>query len=250
MRWRRPARFAWGVLSLFAVESLVIALAVVPAAAFWMWHFSWTFVAHSARPFVLALAFVPAYLLFAASLMLLSALVTRLLGWRTPPSAETRVADYEWPLLDWARYLASIHIVRLFAGAVSRSTPVWTWYMRLNGARIGRGVWINSLAIMDHWLLDIGERSVIGSDAHVSAHIVERGILRTAPIHIGRDVTIGIGSVVEIGAQIGDGAVVGALSVVPKFARLEAGGTYVGAPVHRIDGALPPPTEARRVPVR
>jgi acetyltransferase-like isoleucine patch superfamily enzyme len=138
--------------------------------------------------------------------------------------------------------MVSIHVVRVFAGAAFRSTPVWTLYVRLNGARVGRGVWINSLSLMDHNLLTLGDRVVIGSDVHIAAHIVERGVLTTAPVRLDADVTIGIGSVVEIGAHVGAGAQVGALSVVPKHATLEPGRTYVGAPVHALDARTGVPT--------
>ena len=235
----------WAVASLFAVESVVVALAALPAVAFWSWHVGWPVRSFAVRVVVLAMAFVPAYLLFAAGLMLLSAVATRLLGWRTAPGLHTRVADYEWPLLDWGRYLVTTHVVRVLAGAVFRSTPMWGAYLRWNGARVGRGAWVNSLALMDHDLLDIGDRTVIGSDAHVAGHIVERGVLHTAPVRLGRDVTIGIGSVVEIGAEIGDGAQVGALSVVPKHARLEAGVVYAGAPVRPLRTGTHAPVASR-----
>lgn len=233
-RWRRRARVAWAVFTVFVVESVVFGLAVLPAVAFWTWHYRWEGIPPIGRVVFLAMAFVPAYLLFAAGLMLYSAAITRLLGWRTRPGLATHIADFEWPSLDWGRYLVTTHVVRLFAGAVFRSTPVWVMYMRFNGARIGRGAWVNSLALMDHNLLELGDGAVIGSDAHIAGHIVEAGVLKTATVHIGRYVTIGIGTVVEIGAHIGDGTQVGALSVVPKHARLDAGAVYAGAPVRRL----------------
>ena len=234
--------------SVFVVESLILGLSVLPAFAFWSWHLSATRVPSWARVVFLAMAFVPAYLLFAIGVMLCSALATRVLGWRTQAGLATRVADYEWPLLDWGRYLITTHVVRLLAGAVFRATPVWGMYLRLNGARIGRGAWVNSLALMDHNLLELGDGAVVGSDAHISGHIVEAGILKTAPVRIGRGVTIGIGSVIEIGAEIGDGAQVGALSVVPKHARLLGGAVYAGAPVRQIThGHEASPHAPRRV---
>ncbi|HEY9228941.1 MAG TPA: hypothetical protein VIP11_19980, partial [Gemmatimonadaceae bacterium] len=83
-------------------------------------------------------------------------------------------------------------------------------------------------------LLELGDGSVIGSDAHLAGHIVERGVLRTAPVRIGRGVTVGIGTVIEIGVEIGDHSHIGALSVVPKHTKLDAGGQYGGVPVQRI----------------
>lgn len=232
--WRRRLRVAWAVGTLFVVESVVVALAALPAVAFWTWHLRWTGMPVWGRILFLAMAFVPAYLLFAVGLMAYSAAATRLLGWRTPAQVATRLADYEWPLLHWARYLASIHVVRVFAGVVFRATPIWTLYLRLNGARVGRGVWVNSLAVMDHNLLELGDGAVVGSDVHLSAHLVEGGVLRTAPVRLGRHATIGIGSVVALGADVGDGTQVGALSVVPKHARLDPGAVYGGVPVRRL----------------
>ncbi|MGH7680321.1 MAG: hypothetical protein ACRENU_17765 [Gemmatimonadaceae bacterium] len=233
-RWHRSARVAWAVVTVFVVESLVFGLAMLPAVAFWTWHFQWGGIPAVLRVVFLAMASVPAYLLFAAGLMVYSAGAARLLGWRTRSGLATPIADFEWPLLDWGRYLVTTHVVRLFAGAVFRSTPVWTMYMRLNGARIGRGVWVNSLALMDHNLLEMGDGTVIGSDAHVAGHIVEHGILRTASVRLGRGVTIGIGTVVEIGVDVGDRTAVGALSVVPKFSKLASSSVYGGVPVRRL----------------
>ncbi len=237
-RWRRRARVTWAVATVFLVESVVLSLSVLPAVAFWTWHYRWSGVETWMRILFLSMAFVPAYLLFAAGLMVYSAAATRLLGWRTRAGLSTCIDHFEWPLLDWGRYLVTTHVVRLFAGAVFRSTPVWTTYLRLNGARIGRGVWVNSLALMDHNLLELGDGAVIGSDAHVSGHVVEGGILKTARVRVGRRATIGIGTVVGIGAQIGDDAQVGALSVVPKHATLDAGCVYAGAPVQLIARTL------------
>lgn len=234
-RTGRVARVVWAVLSWYVVESLVFALAVLPAGLFWLWHFKRVPGPQALDVLVLALTFVPAYLAFAAALMFLSALATRMLGWRTPPNAEMSIAEIGWPLLHWARYAAVHHVVRVFAGSVLRSTPLWTLYLRLNGARVGRGVYVNSLSIMDHNLIEIGDGAVVGSDVHLAGHTVEAGVVRTAGVRIGRDATIGVGSVIGIGVVVGDGAHVGALSVVPKYRVLEPGSVYVGAAVRRLE---------------
>ena len=74
-----------------------------------------------------------------------------------------RLADLEWPLLDWVRYMVAIHIVRLFAGTLFRGTPIWSAYLRLNGARVGRRVYVNSLGVSDHNLLEFGDDVVISA---------------------------------------------------------------------------------------
>lgn len=238
---RKGARIAWTVLSAFVVESVVFGLAALPAVLLFEWHFSWRIAPAWGRIVVLAMSLIPAYLVFALGLMVWSALAMRAAGWRTPPNAEMRIADLEWPLLRWARYLLSAHLVRLFAGALLRATPLWTLYHRLNGARVGRRVYINSLAVMDDNLLDFGDGVVIGDAVHLSGHTVENGVVKTAPVRLGRNVTIGVGSFVGIDVEVGDGTQVGALSVVPKHERLAAGAVYAGAPVRR----LAPPGPSR-----
>ncbi len=230
---RRALRVGWAGLSVVLVESTLVALAALPSLLLLQWLARST--AGSARAVVLLCAFGPAYVLFAIALMILSALAMQVLGWRTPDHATLQVREMDWPLLDWARYLASAHLVRLVAGAVFRATPLWTMYLRLNGARIGRGVYVNSLEVMDHNLLELDEGVVIGAAAHLSGHTVEGGLVKTGAVHLGRNVTIGVGSVVGIDVTIGAGTQVGALSLVPKHARLADQAVYAGIPVQRID---------------
>ena len=73
-----------------------------------------------------------------------------------------RIADLDWPLLRWVRYGASLHLVRLVAGSLVRGTPIWTWHVRLCGARLGRRVYINSLSVTDYNLIECGNDIVIG----------------------------------------------------------------------------------------
>ena len=156
-------------------------------------------------------------------------------GWRTPENAELPIREASWPLLHWARYMISIQFVRIFAGPLFRATPVWTLYMRLNGATMGARVFVNSLAVTDHNLLDFGDDVIVGGDVHLSGHTVENGMLKTARVRLGRGVTVGVGSVVGIGVEAGDRAQIGALSLVPKFSRLEGDAVYAGTPVRRLD---------------
>jgi len=228
-------RIVWALVSVFVVESFVFGLSVLPGVLFWEWHFRWNLDSAPLRVVVLSMAFIPAYLLFTLALIVLSGVSTRITGWRTPSDAELKISDLSWPLLDWVRYMISIQLVRIFAGSLFRATPIWTFYMRLNGARMGRRVFVNSLEVTDHNLLDFGDDVVVGGDAHLSGHTVEGGFLKTAPVRLGSGVTVGVGSVVGIGVVAGDRCQIGALSLVPKFAQLEEESVYVGIPAKRME---------------
>ena len=237
----RAARVTWMMASMFFVETLVFGISVLPAFLFWSWVLTltqprelWPLV----KPTLVAMSLVPAYLLFAVSLAALSAASTRVFGWRTPPPGVWKLRDFEWPLLDWARYMISTHVVRVLVGTFFRASPLWTWYLRWNGARIGRGVYINSLSVTDHNMLEFGDGVVIGEHVHLSGHTVEGAQLKTGPVRLGRFVTVGLGSIVGIGVEAGERCQIGALSVVPKYSKLEEGAVYAGAPARRIESSM------------
>jgi acetyltransferase-like isoleucine patch superfamily enzyme len=232
----QTARVAWTVVSIFLVETMTFGLAALPAVWFWNWGLTWIPDRWPlVRPAFVAMSLVPAYLVFAIALTALSAGGMRILGWRTPPPGEWKLRDLEWPLLDWSRYMIATHVVRVFVGTFFRSSPIWTWYLRWNGARIGRGVYINSLSISDHNMLEFGDGVVIGESVHLSGHTVEGGVVKTGYVRLGRFVTVGLGSMIGIGVEAGEKCQIGALSVVPKYSSLEGGAVYAGAPVKRID---------------
>lgn len=233
--WNARARVAWTVLSFVVVESLVLGVAVLPVAWLIEWvsprlpHATWL------RLVTFAVGLLPTYLLLAASLVVCTAAAARVLRWRSPANASMPVREYGWPLMDWARGTMLIHVVRVLVGGPLRASPFWTLFMRLNGARIGHRVWINSANIVDHNLLEFGDDVVVGAGVHLSGHTVERGVVKTGTVRVGSRVTIGVGTVVSVGTEIEDDAHVGALSFIPKWTRLAGGTTWVGAPVHPLE---------------
>ena len=56
-------RIAWALASIFAVESLIFGLSVLPAVLFWEWHFGWELSSTPVRVVFLSMAFIPAYLI-------------------------------------------------------------------------------------------------------------------------------------------------------------------------------------------
>jgi len=248
-RWRvrMLCRVGWTVASICLVEVAVCGLSIVPVLLLWMWLVEWTASAFVLRTVVFSVSIVPSYLLFALCLMTLSPIATYITLARTPRNAQLRLADLSWPLMTWARYMAATHVVRQLAGPLFRGSPIWTAYLRLNGARIGRRVYVNTLSVSDHNLIELGDDVVIGADVHISGHTVEGGVLKTAGVRLGHHVTVGLGSVIDIDVEAGDDCQVGALSLVPKHSRLEAGAVYAGIPARRIDPQAPARARDRRL---
>ena len=172
-------RIAWTLASLVAVQIMVCGVSAAPVVLIWQWLVSVAPSHPGARWALFSVAIAPSYVLFALCLMTVSPLAMRLLKWRTPPNAEMRIADMDWALMQWVRYGASIHLVRVIAGSLVRGTPLWTGHLRLNGAQLGKRVYVNSLAVSDYNLIECGDDVVIGDAVHLSGHTVEGGVVKT-----------------------------------------------------------------------
>jgi acetyltransferase-like isoleucine patch superfamily enzyme len=230
-RTQNGLRIAWLVVRVLALQSAICgAAALVPMLAI-QFALQWAPPSPLLRAIVMAVLAAPAYVAFAILLMLVSGAACRLLQLRTPRDLEMRIDELGAPLLRWAEYIAAIHVVRFFAGGLLRGSPLWTAYLRLAGARLGRRVYVNSLDLSDYNLLEFGDDVVIGADAHVAGHTVERGVVKTGAVRLGSRVVVGIDSIIDIGAEVGDGCQIGAMSFVPKYAKLAADSVYGGIPV-------------------
>ena len=232
-------RISWTIVTIGLCQGLVCGVSVFPALFLWFQLVPFTESHPAFRVALYSLGLIPSYGLFALTLMPVSALATRLLGWRTLPNMEMRIVDMEWPLLNWVRFMVAIHVVRFFSGSLFRGSPLWAMYLRLAGARVGRRVYVNSLGVSDYNLLDFGDDVVIGADVHISGHTVEGGIVKTGTVRLSRNVTIGVGSIVDIDVEVGPDCQIGALSLVPKHTKLEGHAIYAGIPVRRIDQDRP-----------
>jgi acetyltransferase-like isoleucine patch superfamily enzyme len=228
-------RITWTILSICVVQGSVCGLAVLPVVMTWLRLDAWLPAHPAVRAVVFSLLVVPSYIAFALAVMLLSAAATRITRVRTPANIEIPIADMGWPLMTWVHYMVAIRIVRVLAGTLFCGSPVWTAYLRLNGARVGRRVYVNTVFISDHNLLDFGDDVVIGADVHLSGHTVEGGFVKTAPVRLAPGVTIGLGTVIDIGVEVGPHTQVGAMSLVPKHTTLGANSTYAGIPARRLD---------------
>ncbi|MDD5337066.1 MAG: acyltransferase [Candidatus ainarchaeum sp.] len=107
--------------------------------------------------------------------------------------------------------------------------------LRLTGMRIGENAFIAMGAVLDIFypeLIEIGENAIIGYGCVITAHELLPGVLRTGKIKIGRDSLLGTRSVVLPGVEIGDGAIIGAMSLVNRD--VPAKSFYAGVPAKKL----------------
>jgi maltose O-acetyltransferase len=155
-----------------------------------------------------------------------------------------RAAVYQHNSLDPDRRRAlGQQLAALFAG-VGEGVFIEAPFHCAYGVNItlGDGVYINAgCTILDSGAVTIGARSMLGpavqiycADHHRDPVLRAQGQEIARPVEIGCDVWIGGAAVILPGVTIGDGAIVGAGSVVTR--EVAAGSTVAGNPARQLGG--------------
>src|SRR5436309_4637308 len=120
---------------------------------------------------------------------------------------------------------------RMFIG-----TPVYLFYLRALGARIGPGAVIFSRRVpVCTDLLTIGVGTVIRKEAIFNCYRAHPGRLEIGAVTLGRDVFVGERSVLDINTSMGDGAQLGHASALHGGQSVPAGERWHGCPAQRTD---------------
>jgi len=206
-------------------QFLVVGVALLPAAL--LVRAAW----QQGSLLLLVLSLAVGYLVFGFAFLALVVLAKHLTFFRSREGDYPFVSFYalRWAFVGSLAGLAKILILQHLKGM-----PVLNAFYRAMGARIGRNVLINTCNMFDFDLIEIGDGTFIGGDAVVIGHLGESGLLKIRPVRIGRRCIVGQSSVVFPGAVMEDGAVLGALSLLPKGRRLPAGTVWGGNPIREI----------------
>ncbi|MBV9023672.1 MAG: amino acid adenylation domain-containing protein [Streptomycetaceae bacterium] len=131
-------------------------------------------------------------------------------------------------------------VARLLLG-----TPLYGWYLRALGAKIGR----RAIILTQHVpvctdLLTIGSDSVIRKDTYLNGYRARDGVIETGTITIGADAFVGEQSILDIDVTMGDAAQLGHSSSLHAGQTVPARKCWYGSP------AQPAPDEYdyRRIP--
>lgn len=154
-----------------------------------------------------------------------------------------RWKEQEIPL--WGLTYLRFWYVRMCMGAsrllMFYGTPLYPWYLRLLGAKIGRNVVILSPVMpICTDLLTIGDDTVIRKDCYFLGYRAQSGYIQTGRITIGSDVIVGEHTALDIDSTIGDGARLGHSSTLPPGHTVPAGESWQGMPAQPGHAGLPP----------
>jgi non-ribosomal peptide synthetase-like protein len=121
--------------------------------------------------------------------------------------------------------------IALFVGS-----PLYAFYLRALGAKIGRGavIFTRNVPVCTD-LLTIGDGAVIRKDSFFTGYRAHDGIIQTGAVSIGKDALVGEITVLDIWTSLGDGAQLGHTSSLHAGQTVPHGERWHGSPAQRTD---------------
>lgn len=168
------------------------------------------------------------YFIFGTALIFSCILVKNIFGFKIKPGLYPL---YSHEARQWAGYNSLILIANSAFLDVLRVSFFQTLFYRLMGAKVGKGLNVNTGGLADLSLLEIGDNVLIGGGVALICHGFERSFVRLAPTRLADNVSIGLNTVIMPDCQIGEGASIAPCSFLPKGTRIPARGHWGGNPV-------------------
>jgi non-ribosomal peptide synthetase-like protein len=100
-------------------------------------------------------------------------------------------------------------------GQLHATLHVIPWYQAL-GMKIGKMVELSTAASTTPDLIELKDGSTIADEASLGSPHIEKGWMTVAPVRLGRRAFVGNSGVIPAGSTLGDGSLVGVLSITPK----------------------------------
>ena len=221
-------RFKVWLWSLHLLAVVILGLSLFPMISFFYWIWK-AMGAYAVWLKILAFSFSIAlgYFLFGLTLIFLCVAAKNIFGFRIAPGLYTM---YSIESLRWMGYNSLILIANGAFLDVLRISPFQNLFYSLMGAKIGKDVNVNTAGLADLSMLEIGDGSMIGGGVALICHAFDRGLLRLEATKIGKQVSIGLGSVVMPGCQIGDGASIAPCTFLPRGTVVPPKGAWGGNP--------------------
>ena len=122
------------------------------------------------------------FMVYILSLLFMSGMTQRIIHVRI--KGDKIVANLEsWTTIRWA-VCAHLHRCTHPVLVHTIPSPICNAYYRLAGAKIGKGVQLNSINLNDPSTLTVGDKVVIGGRSIINGHLVEKGQIVLARVHL------------------------------------------------------------------
>jgi non-ribosomal peptide synthetase-like protein len=163
----------------------------------------------------------------------LAAVVTTLAKWVLV--GRLRVGTHPlWSSFVWRNELADTFVevvaVPWLAGSVP-GTPLMTLWLRALGARIGRGVWVESYWLPETDLVTLEDGATVNRGCVLQTHLFHDRILRTDTVVLREGATLGPGGIVLPGSTVGARSTLGPASLVMAAESVPDDTRWLGNPI-------------------
>ncbi|MGV8977764.1 MAG: Pls/PosA family non-ribosomal peptide synthetase [Cellulomonas sp.] len=139
-----------------------------------------------------------------------------------------------WSSFVWRNELADTFVETVAVPWFARTalgTPALNVWLRSLGARIGRGVWCETIWLPEADLVALGDGASINRGCVLQTHLFHDRILRMDTVTLAAGATLGPHGVILPAASIGAGTTVGPAALVLRGDELPAGTRWTGNPV-------------------
>ncbi len=116
-----------------------------------------------------------------------------------------------------------------------RGTPMLPWALRLLGAKIGKGVYLNTTDLTEFDCVHIGDEAELNESSGPQTHLFEDRVMKIGLVVIGARTCIGPRSIILYDTHVGDGVQLGPLTLVAKGERIPAATRWEGSPAAPVD---------------
>ena len=111
-----------------------------------------------------------------------------------------------------------------------RGTPLLPLALRCLGARIGRGVYLDTTDITEFDCVTIGDRAELNANCGPQTHLFEDRVMKIGAVRIGAEASISACSTILYDAEVGAGVRLGVLTLIAKGERLPPDTSWCGSP--------------------
>lgn len=202
-------------LSLIIGAGYVIVLNVMPIAAHEHW---WTLLFH------LALG----GLYYGVGCFLFVVVLKWLLIGRYKPRAAPMWTPFVWISEALTNLYESIAVPNFLE--FLRGTPMLPLVLRLLGVKTGKAVYMDTTDVTEFDCVSIGDHAELNAWSGPQTHLFEDRIMKIGRVVIGKRVTVSARATVLYDAEVGDGAVLGPLTLVMKGERIPVETAWTGSP--------------------
>ena len=212
---------------IYAFYCLIFAVAATPAALL-VWWWAQQFLS---RGFLLFFVFVflccVAFYVFLVVTAMVVGLVERILTLGFKPGVYSVSSSV---FVRWTVY-AGLHLWLVYLVLPFLRGNNWIKvYLRIAGAKVGRGAFLNTQHFYDPYLLEIGDDVVIGGEATLTCHLFEGGRLHLGKIILGESTAVGAHAYLTPGTTTGKNSKIGMNTVLQRNTTVRNGETYLSLP--------------------